>query len=566
MRFNSSTSPSSSSLPYGLSAPREHAAATPPQAPSPDGTVLYEEPTFVQLAILVSFLYVANALRVVANRLVGAGLLGECAAGIIYGPVAKILDPEWMHTFVAIGYIGLVLIVSVPLPLPLPSVPLSDPSPHLTLPLVDSFEGGLTLQPKTFLPQLPLACVVALVGILVPLALTFALFSASTFNYPPLEAFTAGSALASTSLGTTFFVLRSAAPELSTTAVGEVLKGAALIDDIVALVLLSVIQSLATGDDTASLGAVIGRPLGASVALAVVTPVVARWLFVPLFRARRVEGAVERGGRSAELFLGVAVLCAFLSIAYYAGTTMLLGAFLAGAFLSALPSPSSSVSFLACWDLWLVPLQSHLLTPLFFASIGFSLPFLSLWTGPLVWRGLVYACLMALGKVLAGGVLLVADALRGRGRGGGGAGADESKGRRGEVGRSEAQARRGEVSTEAEKNATALRALERGEDDEGRDALSSSSAAAASSYWSEALPAAAFVGLALVARGEIGILVLQLAYSSSSPQPQPQSPTAPTPVLTKEPYLIGIWAVALCTIAGPVAFGALVRRSPALGR
>lgn len=334
MRFNSSTSPSSSSLPYGLSAPREHAAATPPQAPSPDGTVLYEEPTFVQLAILVSFLYVANALRVVANRLVGAGLLGECAAGIIYGPVAKILDPEWMHTFVAIGYIGLVLIVSVPLPLPLPSVPLSDPSPHLTLPLVDSFEGGLTLQPKTFLPQLPLACVVALVGILVPLALTFALFSASTFNYPPLEAFTAGSALASTSLGTvrfpltllfptkplthrtsqTFFVLRSAAPELSTTAVGEVLKGAALIDDIVALVLLSVIQSLATGDDTASLGAVIGRPLGASVALAVVTPVVARWLFVPLFRARRVEGAVERGGRSAELFLGVAVLCAFLSM------------------------------------------------------------------------------------------------------------------------------------------------------------------------------------------------------------------------------------------------------------
>jgi len=65
-----------------------------------------------------------------------------------------------------------------------------------------SFEGGLTLQPKTFLPQLPMALVVALVGILVPLAFTFALFSASTFDYPPLEAFTAGSALASTSLGT----------------------------------------------------------------------------------------------------------------------------------------------------------------------------------------------------------------------------------------------------------------------------------------------------------------------------------------------------------------------------
>mgnify|MGYP007100399903 FL=1 len=38
---------------------------------------------------------------------------------------------------------------------------------------------------------------------------------------------------------------------------------------------------------------------------------------------------------------------------------MLLGAFLAGAFLSALPSPTSSVSFVACWELWLVPIQEH---------------------------------------------------------------------------------------------------------------------------------------------------------------------------------------------------------------
>lgn len=209
------------------------------------------------------------------------------------------------------------------------------------------------------------------------------------------------------------------------------------------------------------------------------------------------------------------------------------------------PAPSSCAPPLT--PLPLAPTKpTQLLTPLFFASIGFSLPFLSLWTAPLVWRGLVYACLMALGQVLAGGVLLVVDALRGRGRGGGGAGAGESKGRRGEVGRSEAQARRGEVSTEAEKNATALRALERGEDDEGRDALSSSSAAAASSYWSEALPAAAFVGLALVARGEIGVRrfpslapsPLSSALTPSVPHPDPRPPArllfllspAPAPV------------------------------------
>lgn len=93
---------------------------------------------------------------------------------------------------------------------------------------------------------------------------------------------------------------------------GEILKGAALIDDVIALVLLSVIQSVASGGG--NLGWTIGRPVVASVGMAVVTPLVTRWLFQPLFRVRKVERLVQRGGRAAELFLGVAVLCAFLSM------------------------------------------------------------------------------------------------------------------------------------------------------------------------------------------------------------------------------------------------------------
>ncbi|GAA5935301.1 hypothetical protein JCM3775_007265 [Rhodotorula graminis] len=526
MRFDpSSFTPSSTSSTTTSPSPhaalaRRDAAATSDSSTAPPGTLLYHEPGFVDLAIVVSFLYLAQVARNLANRLVGAGLLGEVAVGIVYGPVAKLLDVAWMQTFLVIGYIGLVLIV---------------------------FEGGLMLQPKTFLPQLPMALVVALVGILVPLAFTFALFSAATFNYPPLEAFTAGSALASTSLGTTFFVLRSSGPELSTTAVGEILKGAALIDDVVALVLLSVIQSLASGQGgSGGLGWTIGRPVVASVAMAVVTPVVTRWIFVPLFRTRRVEKVVESGGRSGELFLGVAVLCAFLSIAYFAGTTMLLGAFLAGAFLSALPSPTSSISFVVCWELWLVPIQEHVLVPLFFASIGFSLPFLDLWTGARIWRGIVYAVLMTLGKVVAGAPILVVDVLRGCR-----AGRDEA---------TRAHERVGEREREQGAGAGASTAAEK----VGRPASLSSAVgdsgagAQGGSLLNEALPAAAFVGLALVARGEIGILVLQLAYSSATESAATGS--ASTPVLAEDSYLVGIWAVALCTIVGPIAFGALVRR------
>ncbi|GAA6009595.1 cation:proton antiporter [Rhodotorula paludigena] len=501
--------------------------SSPSSSIAAPGTIPYHEPGFVDLAIVVSFLYFVQVARAIANRLLHAGLLGEIAVGVVYGPVARILHTDWQQTFLVVGYIGLVLIV---------------------------FEGGLTLQPKSFLPQLPMAVIVALCGILLPLAFTFALFSAPTFGYPPLQAFTTGSALASTSLGTTFFVLRSAGPELSTTAVGEILKGAALIDDVIALVLLSVIQSVASGGG--NLGWTIGRPVVASVGMAVVTPLVTRWLFQPLFRVGKVERLVQRGGRAVELFLGVAVLCAFLSIAYFAGTTMLLGAFLAGAFLSALPSPGSNISFVRCWEEWLVPLQEHIFVPIFFASIGFSIPFHDLWAGARIWRGIAYSLLMALGKVLAGGPILsldlvarpaphTTDSLQLT---------EEQRGE--ESGRSSAQETAIELTgcIDAEKGrASRLRSATRVQIERG----------GRSPFVRESLPCAAFVGLALVARGEIGILILQVAYTTStasSSASSSSSSSGSTLVLTEEPYLIGIWAVALCTIAGPVAFGALVRR------
>lgn len=172
---------------------------------------------------------------------------------------------------------------------------------------------------RSFVPLLPLAVFSALVGILLPLAFTFALFSAPTFNYPPIQAFTAGSALASTSLGTTFFVLKSAGQGLDATRIAQVLKGAALVDDIIALVLLSVISSLAVeegggGGATSFLGWTIGRPIVASIAMCLVTPLVILYILIPLFKMGKVERWVEKGGQSIKLFLGVVVLSAFLAM------------------------------------------------------------------------------------------------------------------------------------------------------------------------------------------------------------------------------------------------------------
>ncbi|GAA5950595.1 hypothetical protein JCM21900_002518 [Sporobolomyces salmonicolor] len=478
----------------------------------PAGTTSYAEPPLPRLLTLISLLYLVQLARAIANYLFGAGLLGEIAIGVIYGPVAHILPLEWEETFIVVGYIGLVLIV---------------------------FEGGLTLHPRSFLPLLPLALVTALLGILLPLAFTFALFSAPTFDYPPLQAFTAGSALASTSLGTTFFVLKAAGGDLERTRVGNVLKGAALIDDVVALVLLSVIQSLGTGSGD-HLGWTVGQPIVASVVMAFMSPCVARWIFRPLFRLKRVEELVEKGGQPVALLLGTTVLSAYLAISYYTGTTVLLGAFLAGMFLPSLPSPSSSISFLHTYETLILPVQEHLFVPLFFASIGFSIPFLQLWTGRVAWRGIVYALLMALGKVLAGAPILAVDLLRSDGA----RTAGEGEGRS----RAEGVAAEG---TAAPSNTEAEKAASPRSRSPAQDGPAHARDGWRGSKLRESLPAAGFLGVALVARGEIGILVLQVAYDTSS--------ASSSPVLSTEPYLVAIWAVALCTIVGPVAFSALVK-------
>lgn len=179
-----------------------------------------------------------------------------------------------------------------------------------------------------------------------------------------MHALSSGAALASTSLGTTFFVLRTVGEkegyDLAGTRIGAILQAAALIDDVVALVLLSVITALGAGDGgSEGLGWTIGRPILASVVMALLGPAVAfgpaRWLW----RRGGVGKVVEKGGVRAELAVAVAVLSAFLAIAFFAGTTMLLGAFLAGVFLYALPEEDSQVSFSRTYHTHIETLQTY---------------------------------------------------------------------------------------------------------------------------------------------------------------------------------------------------------------
>lgn len=57
---------------------------------------------------------------------------------------------------------------------------------------------------------------------------------------------------------------------------------------------------------------------------------------------------------------------------------------------------------------------------------------------------------------------------------------------------------------------------------------------------------AVLLGAAMVARGEIGLLIIEIGYNSTS-------------YVSEEGFITGVWAILLNTIIGPVAVGLLVK-------
>lgn len=166
----------------------------------------YARPNLVAVLTLASFVYFANVARWIADELLFAGLLGEILVGIIFGaPLAGILSASWEQTFLDLGYIGLLLVVFEGMC----SCPSEAPTgAELTGPAFPiSFAGGLTTPLQKLVKALPLASAIALSGIGIPIALSFLLIHIG--SYSRLEAFAAGSSLSSTSLGTTFVVLKA---------------------------------------------------------------------------------------------------------------------------------------------------------------------------------------------------------------------------------------------------------------------------------------------------------------------------------------------------------------------
>ena len=110
----------------------------------------YHEPTIIPILTLISFFVNLSISSYLADKIFRAGLIGQIIVGLIYGaPVGNILAPEWQETFLALGYVGLLVII---------------------------FEGGLTIRLDLLKENLGLSVVAAVVGVLTPIGLSFGLF------------------------------------------------------------------------------------------------------------------------------------------------------------------------------------------------------------------------------------------------------------------------------------------------------------------------------------------------------------------------------------------------------
>ncbi len=180
------------------------------------------------------------------------------------------------------------------------------------------FTVGLETRPRALLEVGWTAVLVASLGVVVPFFLGFAYLRIG--DHSRVESIFVGAAMVATSVGITARVLADAGA--LSTRVAQVILGAAVLDDILGMIVLAVVSSLSAGRvNYLALAIVAVEALGMS-------------LLVICFGARVVRGispTVARLRARNSAFILSIILCLGLSLAsVYVGMAAIIGAFLAG--------------------------------------------------------------------------------------------------------------------------------------------------------------------------------------------------------------------------------------------
>lgn len=278
------------------------------------------------LLVLVGVFIATKLFGEAAQRIGQPAVLGELIAGVILGgSVLGLLDPAdpVIHVLAEIGVMVLL------------------------------FEIGLHTDLRALIRVGKSATVVGLVGLTLPFLGGY--FVASWLGQPAIVALVCGAALTATSIGISARVLsdlgRLETPE------GQVVLGAAVLDDVVGLIILSVVAGIVGGEGVTTLG--VAKTAGIALGFVVVALLVGGIVAPPVFRiVERIKTAGALG------LIALAFAFAMAALASMAGSALIIGAFAAGLVLHNTPQRHDIERSTTA--------IGHFFVPIFFAAVGAS--------------------------------------------------------------------------------------------------------------------------------------------------------------------------------------------------
>jgi Kef-type K+ transport system membrane component KefB len=303
----------------------------------------YYEPDIITILIEGSFLLALNIISYIFDNF-SCGLVGQLLLGILWGtPGAKWLSTDFEEVVISLGYIGLMLIVFE-----------GKPSSAVTR---ANEIGGLSTSIDALKKNFMLSMAVAITGITLPVAFSFIL--ARLVNASYLQCFAAGAALCSTSLGTTFTLLQSSG--LTKTRLGIILTSAAMMDDIIGLIMVQVIGNL---NESFKIEEVV-RPIGVSIAFALVS-------ILSCYVISKLKLSFSWSKKNPSFLTQTLFLIGMVTGASYAGTSNLFAAYLAGACIAwysdHFSKPGQIINPRDMYERYYANIVNRLLKPLFFVS------------------------------------------------------------------------------------------------------------------------------------------------------------------------------------------------------
>jgi len=318
------------------------------------------EAHFVQVIIGVCILlFAAKLMAEVFVRFNLPMVLGELLAGMIVGPFALgaflVFDGEPLLTIgpeiKTLGEIGAIVIL---------------------------FMAGLEMTPKEFLRGGKASFTVGTLGVVVPFAVGLLVFQA--FGFDALQSMIIATAMTATSIAISVQVLNEFGKIKTREA--RLIIGAAIVDDILAIAVLSVVSSLAVEGnveniDITAVTITILEVLGFFAAMMIAAIFLVPKLVAP--RVWKAKGGIE--GITTAAFFGAAALAGFL------GLSPIVGAFAVGMALSTTKVFHKIEKF--------VDKIGLIFVPLFFAIIGAQVDFRHVDLEILMLSGIVIAVAVA---------------------------------------------------------------------------------------------------------------------------------------------------------------------------